>query len=209
MSNQPETVDVKAEIIESSDVEMKDSSTLLPNTSTPVQHDATPGTPLKNVMSNASPPPTSQNGDSSALPVKPKVGPPKKRAAPRKGTAVKPPSKKRKIETESGKASPRTGTPATSRASGTPVPKKGKQESATPTRSSSVANPEDDDDDGELELFCICRKPDDHTVMIGCDGPCEDWFHTRCVNMTNEKVALISKWYCKSTRRYTFLKPWI
>ena len=55
---------------------------------------------------------------------------------------------------------------------------------------------DDDDEDGEMELFCICRKPDDHTVMIGCDGPCEDWFHTRCVNMTNEKVALISKWYC-------------
>ena len=194
--NQAEQVQVKAELRESPDVEMKNGSPLLINSFATVQHDHTPGTPLKNVMSNASPDPTSQTEDSSANPPKPKSGPPKKRPAPRKGTGIKPPAKKRKVETGSGKASPRTGTPATSRASGTPAPKKGKQESATPTRSSSVVNPEDDEDDGEPELFCICRKPDDHTVMIGCDGPCEDWFHTRCVNMTNEKVALISKWYC-------------
>ena len=163
-------------------------------------HDPTAGTPLKNVVSTDSPDLTADSADLPIVPAKPKAAPVRKRPAPKKGTATKPPAKKRKVDTESGKSSSRTGTPATSRASGTPVPRKGKQESATPTRSSSVANfdedDEDDDDDGELELFCICRKPDDHTVMIGCDGPCEDWFHTRCVNMTDEKVALISKWYC-------------
>ena len=199
LPGQTEQIHIKAESAERPDVEMTDNSSPLNQSSTQIQCDPTPGTPLKNVMSNTSPAPASRNEDASTVPPKSKSGPPKKRGAPKKGTAVKPPSKKRKIETGSGKASPRTGTPATSRASGTPVPKKGKQESATPTRSSSVAN-QDDDDDDEDELFCVCRKPDDHTVMIGCDGPCEDWFHIRCVSMTGDKVALISKWYCKFDR---------
>lgn len=194
VTNEAEQIQVKAELAETRD--MKTSTPMPMSGSATALHDSTPGTPLKNVMSNNSPDRTSRTEESPAVPPKPKTAPTRKRAAPKKGTAVKPPAKKRKVETESGKASPRTGTPATSRASVTPAPRKGKPDSATPTRSSSVANPEDDEDDGELELFCICRKPDDHTVMLACDGPCEDWFHVRCVNMTNEKVALISKWYC-------------
>lgn len=193
-ANKIEQVHVKAELAETPGI--KNGTSMLMASSATGLHDSTPGTPLKNVMSNFSPDSSSQVVDSSVIPPKPKAAPAKKRPAPKKGTAVKPPAKKRKVDTESGKGSSRTGTPATSRASGTPAPKKGKHESATPTRSSSVVEPEDDEDDGEPELFCICRKPDDHTVMIGCDGPCEDWFHTRCVSMTNEKVALISKWYC-------------
>ena len=136
--------------------------------------------------------------------------PSKKRAAPKKGpgSAAKPPAKKRKIESEGVDGTPpaqRTGTPATSRASQTPAPKNRKQGSETPARSSSVLNGEEDDDDDDDatddgELFCICRKPDDHTLMIACDGPCEGWFHGRCVDMAAEKTKLISKWYCKLPR---------
>lgn len=32
--------------------------------------------------------------------------------------------------------------------------------------------------------------------MIGCDGPCEDWFHLKCVDMTTAKTKLVQKWYC-------------
>lgn len=139
--------------------------------------------------------------DSSSL--KPRPEQSKKRAAPKKGTAsaVKPPAKKRKVDSDSKDSSPsgqRFGTPATSRASGTPVPKNRKQNSATPTRSSSVMNGNEDEDyDDDTEIFCICRKPDDHSIMIGCDGPCEDWFHVKCVEMDQEKSDLVSKWYCK------------
>lgn len=161
---------------------------------------------------------------------KPKASTTKKRAAPKKGTAsAKPAAKKRKIETESipsTPALPRTQTPASGRASKTPVPKNPKQGSVTPARSSSVTNPalendienEDDneDDDGmsidENELFCICRGPDDHTWMIACDGGCDDWFHGRCVGMDEKDGKLIEKYICPNCvslgdRGQTLWKP--
>ena len=136
--------------------------------------------------------------------VTPKPAPTRKRAAPKKGTAsaIKPPLKKRKIDTDSIDGTPslkRSATPASSRASKTPAPKSRKQDSATPTRSSSVAQPDDDENASDSELFCICRKPDDHTWMIGCDGSCEDWFHGRCVDMSEEDGKIIDKWICRHT----------
>ena len=164
------------------------------------------GTPalksITDIKNDASHTPSPFPTDSAAM--KAKSAPSKKRAAPKKGTAstVKPPAKKRKIENESVDGTPPAqyaGTPATSRASHTPVPKNRKQGSETPARSSSVMNGEEDDDDAtdDGELFCICRKPDDHTLMIACDGPCEGWFHGRCVDLPAEKTKLISKWYCE------------
>jgi len=144
--------------------------------------------------------------DTHATPLsKPKPPQSRKRAAPKSGkkgtaSAVKPAAKKRKIDSDSVDGTPsgqRSGTPATSQASMTPAPKNRKQNSMTPTRSSSVAVGDDDDYDDDTALYCLCRKPDDHKVMIGCDGPCEDWFHMKCVDMDDEKVALISRWYCK------------
>lgn len=123
----------------------------------------------------------------------------RKRPAPKKGTAtaIKPATKKRKVENiekSVEKSSPRRDTPTSSRASKTPAPRNRKRESATPQRSSSVANAdEEDDEDG---VFCICRGPDNHTWMIACDGPCEDWFHGRCINMTEKEGDLIEKYYC-------------
>ena len=120
----------------------------------------------------------------------------------KKGTAstVKGSAKRRKIEADSATGTPslpRSGTPASSRASKTPAPRNRKQSSATPARSSSVAVANEAEDDEDAELFCICRKPDDHTWMIACDGPCEDWFHGRCVNMNEKDGNLIDKYICK------------
>ena len=166
------------------------------------QRVASPGTPLRTVLksSDLPIPQTSSNMGSRT-----KASVPKKRPGPKKGTASKPSGKKRKREDGSAAGSPsgaRAGTPATSRASQTPVPKMLKGNSATPTRSPSVINgneeeDEEDDDMDDTEVYCICRKPDDHSVMIACDGPCSDWFHTRCVQMSPEKVELIFKWYCE------------
>ena len=158
--------------------------------------------PIADIKNDASYTPSPISTDPSAM--KGKSAPSKKRAAPKKGTAntVKPPAKKRKIESESVDGTPpaqHTGTRATSRTSQTPMPKNRKQGSETPARSSSVMNGEEDEDDAtdDGELFCICRKPDDHTLMIACDGPCDGWFHGRCVDMGAEKTKLISKWYCE------------
>ena len=127
----------------------------------------------------------------------------------KKGTASvikKPASKKRKIEVASKDGTPfsqRSATPTSSHASRTPAPKARKQVSITPAQSSPAPavneeeGEEDEDDEDDSELFCICRKPDDHTWMIACDGGCEDWFHGRCVNMDQQKGKLIDKYICK------------
>lgn len=34
----------------------------------------------------------------------------------------------------------------------------------------------------KVSLYCTCRSPfKDGDFMIGCDGPCEDWFHPKYV----------------------------
>ena len=120
----------------------------------------------------------------------------------KKGTAsaVKSPAKRRKIEPDSATGTPsayRSGTPASSRASKTPAPRNRKQNSITPARSSSIAVANETEDDEDAEVFCICRKPDDHTWMIACDGPCEDWFHGKCVDMNEKDGNLIDKYICE------------
>ena len=155
---------------------------------------------------NHTPSPMTVDNSTAAPSLKPQAAKSKKRAAPsssKKGTAstVKRAAKKPKIDNESIDGTPsgqRTGTPATSRASMTPAPKQRKQGSVTPARSSSVVNGAEESDDDDGEVYCICRKPDDHTIMIGCDGPCEDWYHMRCVDMDTAKSKLIHKWYCKA-----------
>ncbi|KAH8692746.1 putative PHD transcription factor [Talaromyces proteolyticus] len=59
---------------------------------------------------------------------------------------------------------------------------------------------EDQYDDSDVEnpdeIFCICRRPDNHTWMIGCEGGCEDWFHGKCVNINQEDEELIDRYIC-------------
>lgn len=124
----------------------------------------------------------------------------------KKGTAKKPTAKKRKANDQDGDSvdgGRRSYTPS-SHASRTPAPKKQGSASVTgspapePKRKGSkpIRKKNDDDDDGEL--FCICRKPDNHTWMIGCDGECEDWFHGKCVKIDQRDAELIDRYFCPS-----------
>ena len=45
------------------------------------------------------------------------------------------------------------------------------------------------------ETYCFCKKPDDGTLMIQCDG-CDEWFHGRCVGITQGEVITIDKYFC-------------
>ena len=155
----------------------------------------------------------------------------RKRAPPKAGSksekkstpnAIKKPAvKKRRLESENFDMTPpsrRSATPA-SRASKTPAPHNRKQTSATPASSSPAPSNtieggvDEDEDMGEAdadyeegtELFCICRKPDNHTWMIGCDGGCEDWFHGKCVHIKEEDGDLIDKYICTSSLLPFFL----
>jgi len=139
----------------------------------------------------------------------------KKRPAPKslnkKGVARKggPPAKKRKTEADSAK----------SKAGGRNL-KKGTSASATPLNSSPAprshrtASPSQDLEtgmtDGEEEddqdepgtpgsddgIYCICRRADTGTFMIGCDGGCDDWFHGKCVGINERDKGLIDKYIC-------------
>ncbi|EGD97153.1 hypothetical protein TESG_04567 [Trichophyton tonsurans CBS 112818] len=135
-------------------------------------------------------------------------------ASIKKGTAKRTPaaSKKRKIneigDVEDAKASPlgktstqRNKKQASQSAAGSPAPEHKGPKKARLRR--GKLNSEDDDEDiDESALFCICRKPDNHTWMIACDGGCEDWFHGRCMNIDPKDADLIDKYICKPIRIY-------
>ncbi|RAR15972.1 zinc finger phd-type protein [Stemphylium lycopersici] len=120
--------------------------------------------------------------------------PSKKRPAPasasasslkKKGTAkTSKPNKKRRVDNKPAPKASQAGTPAP-------------ESSPAPDYSSQ---PHASDDDGESSedhnLYCLCKKPDNHRWMIGCDGGCDDWFHGDCVNMKQADEELVDKFIC-------------
>lgn len=56
--------------------------------------------------------------------------------------------------------------------------------------------------DSEKETYCICNQEYiDGEFMLKCDGPCGDWFHPKCLNLTPEQEAIYrevedSPFYC-------------
>lgn len=155
---------------------------------------------------------------------KPAVAPSKKRPAPssastvkKKGTAkAMKPSKKRKIESEEPG---RSVTPTSRNPKSSKGGKKGSQagtpglESSPAPDNSSQAHASDDDGESSEDhnLYCICKKPDNHKWMIGCDGGCDDWFHGDCVNMKQADEELVDRFICpqceENGRGHTTWKP--
>ncbi|KAK5173786.1 COMPASS (complex proteins associated with Set1p) component [Saxophila tyrrhenica] len=128
-------------------------------------------------------------------------------ARPKKGMATTkkaPPAKKRKVEakrsvTPSSRAS-KMSMLKTASSTGTPA-----NSSPAPSTRSVSATPYSEDEDmdegpagSDDELYCICRKPDNGTFMIGCDGTCDDWFHGKCVEIAERDKNLIDKYICPS-----------
>ncbi|KAF2219811.1 hypothetical protein BDZ85DRAFT_205576 [Elsinoe ampelina] len=123
-----------------------------------------------------------------------------KRPAPKtkKGVAKKgPPAKKQKIGTNGDtktKSKPKSAVKRSG--NGTPL------DSSPAPRSSG--SPEFRESDGEEEEagspddgeYCICRKGDNGTFMIGCDGKCDDWFHGKCVGILEKDKNLIDRYIC-------------
>jgi COMPASS component SPP1 len=131
-------------------------------------------------------------------------GPPKRRGGKNIAMVKKAPSK-RALASKKRKVKPDTSvdnSPTTSRNAS--ASKKRNSKGGTPT-SPQTADAEDiasgDESpagsDAEDEIYCICRRPDDHKYMIGCDGGCDNWFHGACVNITETKGKLIDKYICE------------
>jgi COMPASS component SPP1 len=164
------------------------------------------GTKQKATPSIEEPPPSSSAataGDESRS---------KKRPAPKvkkgQATVKKPPSKKRKVDDASSDArlSPSRGNKSTAQRAAGGAGKKSKSNTpalgSSPAPGSVVSGGDNEsayasDDDSDVnDVFCICRKGDNHTWMIACDGGCEDWFHGKCVNILEDDGELIDKYIC-------------
>jgi COMPASS component SPP1 len=164
--------------------------------------------------------------DSLPSPVdsKPPMLPSKKRSAPASATVKKKgmaktmkPSKKRKLDPEdpTGRSvtpTSRSSKPSKSGKKGSQAGTPGLESSPAPDNSSQVHASDDDGDSSEdHNLYCICKKPDNHRWMIGCDGGCDDWFHGDCVNMKQADEGLVDKFICplceENGRGHTTWKP--
>ncbi|KAJ5410635.1 uncharacterized protein N7487_004994 [Penicillium crustosum] len=131
----------------------------------------------------------------------------------KKGTAKKPATKKRKgNDPDADSLDGRRSNTPVSRSSKTPAKKQNSvsiagspppEEKKKPQKKKKkgpkpAAAQEDDDSDSfdENAIFCICRRPDNHTWMIGCDGDCDDWYHGKCVNIDPRDADLIERYIC-------------
>jgi len=207
------TTEVKAEASQASlgsvpPTQSEESLTALPSTEDGLADGPPPAKKVADLKRDNS---RASSAEMSSTPA-PKAGPKTagtKRKAPapgkkveKKGIAKPSAAKKRKLDDDDAASSARrTGSPASSRASKPPASKNAKQPQSVAGSPPPEEEDEDVDDDDidENQLFCICRKPDDHSYMIGCDGVCEDWFHGKCVNIRQEDGELIDKYICKST----------
>ncbi|KAJ9608467.1 COMPASS (complex proteins associated with Set1p) component [Cladophialophora chaetospira] len=75
--------------------------------------------------------------------------------------------------------------------------------SASPSQADT---PTSSNDDGEV--FCICRKGDNHTWMIACDGGCDEWFHGNCVSIKERDGELIDKYICPTCKKPGLQTTW-
>ena len=217
---------VQSQELASSPADIKQERTITPRPASPASTQHTPFKPVEVEMESAKAVASLKNEHGlrthsplreSSVPVQstetatPEPTMSKKRPAPsrtKKGTATTKkahPAKKRKVEhkrslSPSSQAS-KPPTFKTASSKGTPA----YSSPAPTTRSQSVEaddEPYDDEDEGpagsDEELYCICRKPDNGTFMIGCDGTCDDWFHGKCVGIEERDKNLIDKYICPS-----------
>ncbi|KAJ5577579.1 uncharacterized protein N7459_006543 [Penicillium hispanicum] len=161
---------------------------------------------LKNGLTSRA---SSSDRSSPATSVKPASNKKAASVASKKGTAKKPTTtKKRKVNDADADSvdGRRSNTPASrtskvpgkkqdsASVAGSPAPEEKKKPRKRGKKPATADDEEDYED--ENEVFCICRRPDNHTWMIGCDGGCEDWFHGKCVNIDRRDAELIDKYIC-------------
>ena len=46
------------------------------------------------------------------------------------------------------------------------------------------------------KVYCVCRAPDYGGPMVGCDGPCRDWYHFSCLGWGPGYRLAPGAWYC-------------
>lgn len=54
--------------------------------------------------------------------------------------------------------------------------------------------------------YCICRGPDDGSLMIQC-SKCHEWYHARCLGLEEQAVSFMSEYVCLSCKSNSPLSP--
>ncbi|RKF76249.1 Set1 complex component spp1 [Golovinomyces cichoracearum] len=85
------------------------------------------------------------------------------------------------------------------------------QSSLTDTGHLPKATGPSDSDSNDGGEYCICRGPDDHRMMVNCEGPCKDWYHCSCLGIDVEDAKELLDRYvcpkCSSDDFFTTYKP--
>ncbi|RDL41060.1 uncharacterized protein BP5553_01039 [Venustampulla echinocandica] len=82
-------------------------------------------------------------------------------------------------------------------------PGQSNQPSSTNTAGSSDS---ESNDGGE---YCVCRGPDDHRMMVNCEGGCDEWYHCSCINMDVEDAKeLLDRYICPTCTTEELFTSW-
>ncbi|TVY56256.1 Set1 complex component spp1, partial [Lachnellula suecica] len=69
-----------------------------------------------------------------------------------------------------------------------------------------VASDSESNDGGE---YCICRGPDDHRMMVNCEGGCNEWYHCSCIGMDVEDAKeLLDRYICPKCKSAELFTTW-
>jgi COMPASS component SPP1 len=95
-------------------------------------------------------------------------------------------------------------TPASLGKEGTPA---SNRTSMPPGRRSMGPSSGESSDAGE---YCLCRGPDDHRMMVCCEGGCDEWYHCSCVGIDETDAKELLDVYicpkCHTTEKFTTWK---
>jgi len=60
----------------------------------------------------------------------------------------------------------------------------------------------------QVELYCLCKRPfKEGVMMVGCDGPCQGWFHPGCVGLADISVSTFRCPACVGVASSPHLQP--
>ncbi|TVY38786.1 Set1 complex component [Lachnellula subtilissima] len=82
----------------------------------------------------------------------------------------------------------------------------GKSTSPRPAQSHLVSSDSESNDGGE---YCVCRGPDDHRMMVNCEGGCNEWYHCSCIGMDVEDAKeLLDRYICPKCKSAELFTTW-
>lgn len=153
-------------------------------------------------ISSPSPPsPTDAKNDPPAIPTESPVAPAPNNAkisskSRKKGTAVKKPSSKRKVGGGGGAGGAGAGAGVKSKSKKVSTTKQLIVNQELPQATGEKGTDEADGESEDNGPYCICRGPDDHRWMIGCEC-CDEWFHGECIGLTKDVgEKLVERFVC-------------